>query len=481
MVAIPKAIGKGGNVKDYVSFVSNKLTRHPPTGLAVVPDLVGDLFPFQRDLTSWALRRGRAAIFAATGLGKMRMELSWAHALRSSLGHNAIILTPLAVASQMAKEAQLIGIDVTVCKDETDVRPGINIVNYDRMHRIDLARFKVAALDESSCIKHSDSKTFAALTKAFADTPFKLCGTATPAPNDWTELGTHAEFLGVCTRPEMLAEYYCHDGGETQKWRLKKHARSAYWRWAASWAALVRHPRDLGYEQDGYDLPPLNLHQHTIAGSLEDARASGLLFPMPAKSLSERRSARKGTIDSKIKQIVSMVCDGAEGDEPWVIWCELNAEQDALEEALGYECVSVHGSLDSNEKEARHSAWLKGEKRVMLSKASVFGWGLNWQHCARVGFVGPGDSWEAYHQAVRRCWRFGQKRAVDVHLWASELEGNVLQNLARKDAAAQDMAASLAAETADYVRAEVSGSTRETNAYDPRVTMRTPAWLNSEV
>jgi len=463
---------------EYASFVSRKLTRAPATGLETVPELHASLFPFQKDLVAWALRRGRAALFADTGLGKTAMQLEWARHVAAhyadGTGH-VLILAPLAVAAQTAREGERLGIPVTVCRDGADVQPGVNITNYDRLHRFDPSDFDGVVLDESSIIKHHDAKTLQILLDAFEATPFKLCATATPSPNDYTELGTHAEFLGVCSRVEMLAEYFVHDGGETQKWRLKGHARAAFWRWMSTWAALLRKPSDLGYEDAGYDLPPLNVHQHTIAADPEQVKSQGLLFAEPARSLTERRAARKSTLSARVKRCADVVL--AEPNESWVVWCELNAEADALVEALGPSTIEIRGSDEPILKEARLVSFGRGEFKVLVTKPSIAGFGLNWQHAARMAFVGVKDSWESYYQAIRRCWRFGQKRPVEVHVFASELEGEVVKNLQRKERDAIAMAEKLSAETRDAVRAEVRGLTRQTNEYSPSVAMAVPAWL----
>lgn len=459
------------SMTNYETFVSEKLTRQPPTGLTKVPPLHERLFPFQRDLVAWALRRGRAAIFADTGLGKSRMQLEWArHA-----GKRVLVLAPLAVAQQTAREGAIIGVDVNVCKEDADVRDGVNVTNYDRIHKFDPGRFDAVVLDESSIIKHHTAKTLKQLLDAFAQTPFRLCATATPSPNDYTELGTHAEFLGVCTRTEMLAEYFCHDGGETQTWRLKGHARAMFWRWVATWAALVRTPRDLGYDAAGYDLPKLHTEQHILDADPDTVKAAGLLFAAPASSLTERRDARRASMSRRVEECVAMV---NATDEPWVVWCDLNAESDAL--AAGIRgAVEVRGSQTTEEKESLLADFAEGRARVIVSKPSICGFGLNWQHASHMAFVGVTDSYEAYYQAVRRIWRFGQKRECFVHVYASEIEGNVIANLARKASDAEKMAEELTIETREAMRAEVlGGQKRITNTYAPR-TIVVPSWIQS--
>lgn len=449
----------------YGEFLADKVKTIAPAGFAVEPRVTA-LFPFQRDIVRWAIRRGRAAVFASTGLGKTRIQLAWADAVRRETGGSVLILAPLAVVQQTVAEGREIGVEVL-----TDYgADGIVATNYDRLHHVDPARFVGIILDESSIIKHHEAKTLALLMESFARTPYRLACTATPAPNDWTELGTHAEFLGVCSRSEMLAEYFVHDGGETQTWRLKGHARELFWRWVASWGALVSHPRDLGYEEAGYDLPPLQVVQHVVPSGVPD----GEMFAVEANTLSERRAARRESIERRVKLAADIVATGP--DEPWIVWCDLNDESAALTKAIPGS-VEIRGSTDRDEKERALIGFAEGRIRVLVTKPSIAGFGLNWQHCARVVFVGVTDSWEAYYQAVRRCWRFGQSRAVVVHVVTSESEGNVVTNLARKDADAKAMGMALARETAAIVRAEIMGAIRTRNTYGADREMETPTWL----
>lgn len=460
-------------MSDYEQFVERKLATVAPSGISGGFDLPPSLFPHQSALTSWALRRGRSAIFADTGLGKSRMELAWANAVHRYTRKPVLILTPLAVAAQTAQEAAAIGIEAYVVRDGAELRPGINITNYDRLHRFDTSVFGGVAPDESSVIKHHDAKTFKALTDAFGKTPFRLPASATPAPNDWTELGTHAEFLGICTRREMLSEYFCHDGGDTQNWRLKGHARQAFWRWVVSWGALIRKPSDLGYDDAAYALPPLHLHEHHVDVEMP---TNGMLFAVEAQTLSERREARKASLEQRVEECARIV--NAERGEPWVVWCDLNDESTALTKAIDG-AIEIRGSDDSDTKEDRLQAFAVGKARVLVSKPSICGWGLNWQHAARMAFVGVTDSYEAYYQAVRRCWRFGQKRPVHVHIFASKAEGAIVANLKRKEREAQAMAEALSAETRDAVMAEVTGTSRQTNLHNNSKAVSVPSWLRS--
>jgi superfamily II DNA or RNA helicase len=459
---------------DYKDFVQAKLAHSPPTGITGALDLHPSLFPFQQDVVRWACRRGRAAIFADTGLGKTRQQLAWADAVRRHTKKRVLVLAPLAVAQQTAAEGAAMGLIVTVCRDGNDVQHGINITNYDRVHRFDPSAFGAVVLDESSIIEHHDAKTLRVLLDAFATTPFKLCATATPAPNDFTELGTHAEFLGICSRAEMLAEFFCHDGGETQKWRVKGHARVAFWKWVATWAAMIRRPSDLGYDDGAYDLPSVAYHEHTVDAPIDTYRRAGLLFADEARTLMDRRNARRASTTDRVAACAAKV--NAESGEPWIVWCDLNAESEALCKAIDG-AVEIRGSDTTEEKERRLVDFAAGRIRVLVTKPSIAGFGLNWQHCARVAFVGVTDSWEAYYQAVRRCWRFGQTRAVHVHVFASESEGSVIANLKRKELDAARLGEELARETGEAVRAEVFGLARESNDYTAHTIMVVPSWI----
>jgi superfamily II DNA or RNA helicase len=458
----------------YSNFVKSKLQATPPVGITREVDLINGLFPHQQALVKWALRRGRCAIFADTGLGKTRMQIAWADVVQRETGGDILILAPLAVAQQTVAEAAECGVKVTHAHDASEIQPGLNITNYDRLHKFDTARFVGVVLDESSVIKHHTSKTLQALLDAFRQTPYRLCATATPAPNDWTELGTHAEFLGIRSRAEMLAEFFVHDGGDTQTWRVKGHARQLFWKWVASWGVMLRSPADLGYDASAYNLPPLQVHQHTV-DSEHDQEATGFLFAMEASDLMERRGARKASLAERVKACAEMV---NASNEPWVIWCDLNAEGDALRAAIPG-AVEIRGADAEDVKEQRLMDFAAGRIRVLITKASITGWGLNWQHCRNVAFVGVTDSWEAYYQAVRRCYRFGQKREVQVHIFASEQEGSIVANLKRKEADAKAMGDALVTEVLESVKSELFGQTRESNAYQPNQAMNLPLFLRT--
>jgi hypothetical protein len=460
-------------MKAYDDHIARKLSTVPATGIESGWTMPPGMFPHQIAVTEWALRRGRAAVFADTGLGKSRMQLAWASAVQKHTQEPVLILAPLAVATQTVAEGQSIGIEVAHCRDGSETEgQAVVITNYDRLHRFDPSKFGGVVLDESSCIKHHETKTLRTLLDSFRSTPFKLCATATPAPNDWTELGTHAEFLGVCTRQEMLAEFFTHDGGETSIWRLKGHARELFWRWVCQWGALVRRPSDLGFDDSLYNLPPLHLHEHTVSTEMP---LDGMLFATEAQTLSERRDARRMSVDDRVAECSTIV----NGDkQAWVVWCDLNAEGDALTKAIDG-AVQIAGADSIEVKEQRLADFAAGKFRVLVSKPSICGFGLNWQHAARMAFVGVTDSFEAYYQAVRRCWRFGQTRDVHVHIFASSAEGAVVSNLKRKDRDAAVMAENLSAETREAVMQAVTGTTRSTNVHNAARTVQVPAFLKA--
>ncbi len=415
---------------DYQDFIASKHRLAPVSGVVDVPALNGALFGYQSDIVAWALRRGRAAIFADCGMGKTLMQLEWARVVSETAG-NVLILTPLAVGHQTAAEAARFGIKATISRDGA-LHDGITIANYEILHKFDCSALAGVVLDESSIIKAYDGKTRTQIIDTFARTPFKLACTATPAPNDNVELGNHAEFLGVLSRVEMLATYFCHDGGETSVWRLKGHAETDFWRWLCSWAVNLRKPSDLGYSDDGFTLPPMKAHLHTVES---DIRTDGQLFVSEALTLSEQRAARKTTMSKRVQTVADMANASA---EPWLVWCELNAEGDALEDAIPG-AVQVAGSDSDDAKAEKMLGFSAGKYRVLITKPSIAGFGMNWQHCANVAFVGITHSYEQYYQAVRRCWRYGQTRQVESHIVTSDAEMAVFRNLARKGKEASKM------------------------------------------
>jgi hypothetical protein len=464
----------------YLTFLDQKVRMAPAVGFDPVDSLMpAAIKPFQRDIVTWACRRGRAAVFAGTGLGKTIQELTWAQQVTEHTGGRVLLFTPLAVAEQTVAEAAKFGIDgVAYAKDEASISTPIVVTNYDRRQHFDPADFAGVVLDESGIIKDHDSRTRNDLTEACRDVPYLLCGSATPAPNDWTELGQHAEFLNVMSAKEMLAMFFVHDGAvranAEEEWRLKRHAAADFWRWVASWSVMIRHPRDLGYDEPGYDLPPLDMRQVTVKASM--APAGGMLFPMQASTMQERLAARRDSIAERVAEAARLVAEAP--DEPWLIWCNLNAEADALVKAIPG-AVNVQGSDAPEIKSKRLLGFARGEPRIMVSKPSIAGRGMNWQHCSRMIFVGLNDSFEQLFQAVRRCWRFGQSKPVTAYLIASDMEGAVVANLRAKEAKYEAMAEAMVEHMRDLSTAAVRGGRVSTSTYSPTQTMEVPTWLTA--
>jgi superfamily II DNA or RNA helicase len=441
---------------DYHEFLASKSPTLAPAGFAVPDaDLLPTMFDFQRPLTQWALRRGRAGIFADTGLGKTIMEVEWARQVVMRERAPVLIFAPLAVAEQTVREASAHGIYIRYVRDGSDVDrscdaygAGIYVTNYEMRGHFDLSAFAGVALDESSILKHHDSKTRGELIDACQSVPYRLSCTATPSPNDFMELANQAEFLGIMTRAEMLAMFFVHDGGETQKWRLKRHGRHDFWRWLASWAAVIRKPSDLGFSDENYDLPPLHVHEHVVR---TDDLIGGELFPRAAMSLTEQRRAQRMSIDDRVAECAGLA---NASDDTWLIWCHLNDESDKLASAIDG-AVQVRGSDSVESKRDALDAFSRGQTRVLVTKPSIAGFGMNWQHCHQMAFVGLSHSFEQFYQATRRCWRFGQKREVHAHLFTAESEGQVLESLKRKEHQHNKMADEMSDHMRELIREQI--------------------------
>lgn len=456
----------------YSQFLAAKQIVDPMTGLDGPFDLPDAMFPHQRDISSWMLRRGRAALFAGTGLGKSLMSLAWAQNVAAATGEPVLYFNPLAVSAQMVREAAKFGIVARQVADQSDVQPGINITNYQKFEHFQMCKFGGVALGESSVLKNHSGHYRTALIDACKDVPFRIAETATPAPNDFMELGNHAEFLGVLSYTDMLATFFTHDGGETQKWRLKGHAEDEFWRWMASWAVMLRKPSDLGYPDDGYDLPPLTYYEHTVSADFVYDPDDGTLFPTMANTMQERLGARRSSITERVAKAAEVT----PSDRQFFWFCNLNAEAEAIAKAIPG-AVNLHGGLDETTKEKIIIDFIEGRTRVVISKPSLAGFGLNLQCCADAGFVGLNDSFEQYFQAVRRFWRFGQSKPVNVHIIAADTEGATVANIRRKEIDAERMAGSMLAHMADLNSQEVRGMVRNTSLYAPKSNLKLPSWL----
>lgn len=449
----------------YNEFLESKLFKDNPTGLTGDIDINAKLFDFQSDITKWALKRGRAAIFADCGLGKSFMQIEWA----KHIPGNVLILAPLAVAQQTVREGKKIGVDINYCRDQSQVKEGITITNYEMLDHFEPSYFTGIVLDESSILKAYTGKIRNQIIESFQETPYRLACTATPAPNDYMELGNHAQFLGVMSRTEMLAMFFVHDGGDTSKWRLKGHAESEYWKWLCSWAVMIRKPSDLGYEDKGFHLPDANLHEHIIE---TNKTLPGELFVIEASTLQERQQAKRESLNERVSKCVDIV-NGS--DDIWLIWCNLNSESDALKKAIKG-AVEVKGSDSNEHKETSALDFAEGRIKCLVSKPSIFGFGLNFQSCHNMAFVGLSDSYEQFYQAVRRCWRFGQTSPVDVHIITADIEGATLKNIKRKEADAIRMASNMVEHMHSLNEQKIKGTSKQKTGYEPNQKMEIPSW-----
>jgi len=449
----------------YAEFLAAKAIVDPPTGLGAVGAMPACMKDHQAAIVPWALRRGRAALFAGTGLGKTLMELVWAAEVACQTGRRVLHLAPLAVTAQIVREAEKFGVRI----------PDM-VVNYQKLDKLDLSGFGGVILDESSILKSFDGHYRTLLIRECAQIPFRLAATATPAPNDLMEIGNHAEFLGIMSVTDMLATFFVHDGGSTRDWRLKGHAEEDFWRWVASWAVMLRKPSDLGFSNEGYDLPPLVMHEHHVPVEIgaTSQYATGLLFPIEAITLQERLAARRASVPERCAMAIELT----PRDRPFVWWCNLNEEAERIARAIPG-AVNLHGGLKDAEKERIVLDFSDGRIGTLVTKASIAGFGVNWQVCADTGFVGLNDSFEQYYQAVRRFWRFGQTRPVNCHVVAAETEGATVANIKRKEAEADRMAAGMVRHMADFCAAEVRGTVRDTAAYQPEAPVQVPSWLEA--
>lgn len=451
---------------DYEEFLETKARAVPCCGFSVKKEKMNPaLFEWQKDIVAWSLKKGKAALFEDCGLGKTIQQLEWSRLVAEKTAEPCLILAPLAVSRQTKIEGTKFGYAVNICRTQDDVLPGINITNYEMLDHFDLSVFGGIVLDESSILKHYSSKMRNQIIDNCAAVKYKLSCTATPAPNDYMELGNQSEFLGVMKRSEMLATFFVHDGGETSKWRLKGHAKNDFWQWLAGWAVVLTTPADLGYDGNGYDLPALNMRYITVPSDL----------PV-ASSLSERRNARRASLAQRCAQAASIVDKDPEAQ--WLIWCDLNDEADCLKSVIP-KAKEVRGSDNSKSKESALMGFTAGFCRRLITKPSIAGFGLNWQYCHNMIFVGLSDSYEMMYQAIRRCLRFGQRHEVNVYVVTSEAEGAVCENIRRKEEQCKTMIREMVSHTQEILAEDVRATFRMSEPYTPKIAMEIPAWLTA--
>lgn len=453
----------------YASFIARKRPSVLASGLDVIPLLHPALAPHQRDCVAFGLKQGRWGLFLDTGLGKTLCELEWSKHAAAATNGRALILAPLAVAAQHKREADKWGYqDVRVIRDMSDAGPGINICNYDRLDLIEPDAFGAVALDESSILKSFTGKTTRALIAAFGRHRFRMAATATPAPNDHMEIGTHAEFLSVMDSNEMLSRFFINDTSQaSQQWRLKGHAEQSFWDWMASWSRMAETPADLGYDASAYVLPPLNVVRHKAAGDIRPP--AGALFGGEV-SATTLHDVKRQTAEARAEACASLV----PAAEPCVIWCDTDYEADALRAVIP-DAIEVRGSHKAEDKETALAAFADGSSRVLITKPSVAGFGMNWQHCAVMIFAGRSFSYEAWYQAVRRCWRFGQKRQVTCHLIVAEGEDQIGRVIERKSADHKKMKRAMA----EAMRRAMAAEAGVRVAYNPTHETELPRWLSA--
>ena len=465
------------SLAEYHELIARKRVTFEPRGLSNVPSLNSAMFPHQHHSTEFALRTGCAALFLDTGLGKSLCALDWGRVIVEHMNKPVLMLAPLAVAMQHEREANKFGIDAKAVREAEEIGSArVYITNYDRLDRFDASMFGGVILDESSIIKSFTGATTRKLIETFARTPFRLACTATPAPNDHMELGQHSQFIGVMNSNEMLSRWFLADQTNMGKYRVKRAAVRPFWDWVSSWARCVSKPSDLGFSDDGFVLPEMTLVRHVVyadrslqAGDEKDGQAN--LFRIPGTSATSIHLEKRLTIDARAEKIAEIVAE--EPNEPWVIWCDTDYEADALTDRIPH-AAEVRGSMRADVKEERITAFSTGAARIIITKPSVAGFGLNWQHCARMAFVGLSFSYESFYQAVRRCWRFGQSRPVNVHVAMADTEAAIWDVVSRKSGDHDAMKR----EMTQAMRRSMK-TARVFEDYNPEVTATFPSWIRS--
>lgn len=458
-------IQKRGEKVSYQDFIGKKLKMPFEAGIAVDDkDLNPKLFTFQKVIVKWALHKAKSALFEGCGAGKTAQQLEWARHV--SQKGRVLLLAPLAVSAQTLREAEKFGIDNVEISKDGNFKKDIIITNYERLHYFSPDDFAGIVLDESSILKNYSGSTRQEITDFAHPLKYRLACTATPAPNDFMEIGTHSEFLAQMRRVEMLATFFTHDGSDTSNWILKGHAQDAFWQWMSSWCVAMEKPQDLGFNDIDYALPPLNMHNIVV----ESKPIDGMLFVQHAQTLEERRNARR----SSLKERVAAAAEIANStDEQVLVWCDLNAESESLKKAING-AVEVKGSDDSDHKESALLGFAEGKHRVLVSKPSIAGHGLNFQNSCKAVFVGLSDSFEQMYQAIRRCWRYGQTRPVDTYIITSEAEGAVVENIKRKERQAELMFKSLIEKMSIH---ELNVNRLRTDNYSANLEMILPTFL----
>lgn len=456
------------SVHDYLEFINRKAVIAPVRGIECAFEINASAFPYQRDVIEFLVRTGCGGAFLDTGLGKTLISLEYARIVHEHTNKPVLMLAPLAVNQQHVREAKKWGIQATAIRTPDQLTKGINIANYERLDLFRPEQFAGVVLDESSIIKGFNGATTRKLM-AFAESlPFRLCATATPAPNDHMEMGQHSQFLGVMASHEMLSRWFITDPSEMGKYRLKKHGVKPFWSWVASWARCMSKPSDMGYSDEGFDLPDLIEHKHFVDSDITRGAADDALFRVPETSATSIHREKRISAPARAKRIADVIA--GDPDEPWIIWAETNYETEELRKAIP-QSFEVRGDMKPEMKEDLLLRF-SDHGGILITKPSIAGFGLNWQHCARVAFVGLSFSFEQYYQAIRRCWRFGQKRPVQVHVAMSDTEYVIWQAVSRK----ADDHASMKDEMSDAMARAIDIRSVK-HAYSPELKTRIPSWI----
>ena len=457
--------------KEYAEFLKSKDESVKPSGFDVSLDEINkNAFEFQKHLIAWACKKGKAALLTGCGTGKTLMLLEWSRLVAEKSGGRVLISSPLSVVRQTVKEATKFGVgNVTSCRSMDDVTDGINITNYEMMEHFELSHFTGVVLDESSILKGYNSATTEFMIRNMQSVPYRLLCTATICPNDYSEIGTSCAALGIMSRSEMLATYFVHDSGKTSEWRLKNAGKTRFWEWMATWAMYFENPKELGYNVNGYDLPRLNIHTIVTKSELRDYE----MFARVAETLEERREARKESMEERTDRAADMANDS---DDTWLMWVDYNDESTMLHKKTR-ESVEIKGSDLPEVKADASLNFADGKIHALISKSSIFGFGSNFQSTHNMIFCGLSDSYERFYQAVRRCWRFGQTKDVDVYIILSEREMSVLENIQRKQRQMDEMQKQMTSLMRDVMLSEIQHTTRIVNHYEPKERMEMPSWI----
>ncbi len=433
---------------DYKTFLASKRGSVQSSGLDVSSSINSKLFLFQRDLVKWSVRKGRCAVFADCGLGKTYIQLEWARLLNVP----TLIIAPLSVARQTVKLAQYIDVSVKYVRHQELCDQPICITNYEMIDHFVASKFGAVVLDESSILKSIGGKTKEKLTDMFSQTQYRLCCTATPAPNDIAEMANHSEFLGIMSRADMLATFFVHDDNG---WRLKNHATEAFYRWLASWAITLRKPSDLNYDDSGFILPELSIHPVIVK---TDYKPENQLFFTHLQGITDRSKVRKDTVDRRVEEAIRLINNT---DTQWIAWCGLNDESKKLSDELGIICTEVKGSDAPEYKAKMIEEFQDGKYKVLVTKPKIAGFGINLQNAPNMVFVGLSDSYESYYQCIRRAWRFGQRSEVNAYIILSDAEEAIHQNVLKKEQEAIIMGDKMIENIANFEKEELTGQESE--------------------